>query len=97
MLVFWPLEMGIIVYFDFGAMHFANGVTVYILSFKNIWHTCLINCSYEQSAIKFLVDYQNFCTGILVCNFYQQMVLGSDWPLGPEENLTFDPLFSVQQ
>ena len=25
------------------------------------------------------------------------MVLGSDWPLGPEENLTFDPLLSVQQ
>ena len=22
MLVFWPLEMGIIVYFDFGAMHY---------------------------------------------------------------------------
>ena len=47
MLVFWPLEIGIIEYFDFGAMHFANGVMYGVYT----RHTCLINCSYEQSAI----------------------------------------------
>ena len=42
MLVFWPLEIGIIVYFDFGAMHFANGVT-YGLYFEFKYSTHLFD------------------------------------------------------